>query len=79
MKAIRTKFLGATNFKGSRIRASVEGLSVTTSYDHALNIDDMHRKAAQALCDKRGWSKDFVSGTLSDGSMVHVFIETKGN
>lgn len=53
--AIRTKFLGATNTKGSRIKATVEGDipgSVTLPYDYALDQFPNHKRAAQALADK---------------------------
>lgn len=56
MKAIRTRFFGASNVKGSRVRASDgDGNSVTLGYDHSLNSDQMREKAARALCEKMGW------------------------
>ena len=53
--AIRTKFLGATNTKGSRIKATLEGDipgSVTLPYDYALDQFPNHKRAAQALAEK---------------------------
>ena len=53
--AIRTTFLKATNTRGERIKATLEGDlhgSVTLPYDYALNAFSSHRRAAQALADR---------------------------
>jgi len=57
--AIETKFLGATNFRGSRIKAQAmdswsdgKRESVTVSYDYALNSKDNHIAAATQLLPK---------------------------
>ena len=57
--AIETKFLGATNFRGSRIKAQAmdswsdgKRESVTVSYAYALNSKDNHIAAATQLLPK---------------------------
>ena len=63
MKAIFTKYHGATNTKGSRISASDEdGNRISISYPYGLSGEAVHRKAADALCERmkvdrqtRGW------------------------
>jgi hypothetical protein len=72
MQAIRTKYLGATNFRGSRFKATAQAGSVTVPYDHALDNEDNHYAAALALCAKFGWSGRLVSGFLSNGEYAHV-------
>lgn len=73
MKAIQTKFLGPTNFKGSRVKAfDLDGNSTTLSYDHGLNTDEMHAKAARTLRDKMGWRGSMIGGYVKNG-MVFVF------
>jgi hypothetical protein len=70
MKAIVTKYLPATNFRGSRIKASdLDGNSITIPYPHELNWSngETHRKAAIALCDKMGWYGRLVQGSLKTG------------
>lgn len=53
MQAIVTKFLPATNFKGSRIKASCERGSVIISYPDELRMgEECHRAAASALVAK---------------------------
>ncbi len=73
MKAIKTVYLGPTNTKGSRVKASAEGgSSVILAWDHALDAVDNHKAAAKALCEKLGWTGKLATGGLSD-CYVHVF------
>ena len=74
MKAIFTKYHGATNFKGSRISASDEdGNRTYISYPYELSGEAVHRKAADALCAKMGWSGKLASGSHKRG-YVFVFL-----
>ena len=52
MQAIITKFIGATNTKGSRIKATCDRGSVTVGYPHELNSEQAHRKAVECLIAK---------------------------
>lgn len=49
MQAIQTKFLGPTNTKGSRVKATCWLTSVTVSWDHSLNVEENHHAAIEAL------------------------------
>ena len=51
-QAIETRYLGPTNTKGGRVKATAWAGSVTVPYDHALNADENHRAAAMALAAK---------------------------
>jgi hypothetical protein len=75
MKAIETKYIPATNFRGSRIKAYTEcGNSITVSYSHEGNE---HPKAALALCKKMGWKGTLVSGGKADGrGEVFCFLDS---
>ena len=74
MKAIKTKYKGPTDTRGSRIIASDEdGNKVTISYPYELSGEDVHRKAAEALCTKMGWHGQLVGGSLKNG-YVFVFM-----
>ena len=45
--AIVTKFLGPTNNRGSRVKATMpSGKSVTIDWDHALDSEGNHNRAA---------------------------------
>lgn len=73
MKAIVTKYIGPTNTKGARVKASdMDGNSVIVSYDHA-SINP-HRHAATALCEKMGWTGKLAEGGMGSGN-VYVFID----
>lgn len=63
MKAIRTRYSGPTNTRGSRFTAcDSDGNRVTLSYDYALNADENHEKAAYALMGKMGWTNKLIGG-----------------
>jgi hypothetical protein len=77
MKAIITKYHGATNTRGSRISASDEdGNRVSIPYPHELSGEDVHIAAANALCDKMKWDGKRVTGALK-AAYVHVFVGAK--
>lgn len=77
MQAIRTKYIPVTNFKGSRIQAKCEAKTIYLAYDHALNIDDNHRVACQALRVKMNWNTDHYQpmvGGCFGGAWYWVFM-----
>jgi hypothetical protein len=68
MKAIITKYHGPTNTRGSRISASDEdGNRVSIPYPHELSGEKVHRKAADALCEKMNWKGEMVGGAMKKG------------
>ena len=74
MKAIFTKYHGPSNYKGSRISACDEdGNRVTIGYPYELSGEAVHRKAADALCEKMGWPGKLVGGSHKRG-YVFVFV-----
>ena len=77
MKAITTKYHGPTSTRGSKVSASdKDGNRVSIPYDHALNSEEAHRKAAVAFCAKMKWSgaDTMVGGSIKDG-YAFVFTE----
>ena len=71
MKAILTKYLGPTDRRGSRIKATDGDLNaITISYDDASS--NPHRDAAIALCAKMGWHGLMAQGGTPEGD-VFVF------
>ena len=78
MKAIWTKYLGPTDTRGSRVKASAEGASVTIGYDDSLNMEKAHDAAAVALCLKMGWPGDLTRGGRPDGcGYVYTFLSDR--
>lgn len=71
-QAIQVKYLGPTNYRGSRYKATAAAGSVTVPADDAKNVEGNVIAAAQALRDKFGWVGGMVYGQLADGSYVLV-------
>lgn len=70
MQAIVTKYLGPTNYRGARVKATCDAGSVTLSWDHALNPEGNHRVAANHLAFVNGWIGPSCPGwKLLGGSM----------
>lgn len=66
-QAIKTKYLGPTNSKGSRIKATAYSGSITIPWDYSLNSDGNHDEAAKALCKKFDWDTEcLISGGAHD-------------
>jgi hypothetical protein len=73
-QAIATKYLGATNTRGGRIKATAWGGSTTVPNDYALDVQDNHKAAADALIAKMDWKGKLAGGGLKQGN-VYVFVE----
>jgi hypothetical protein len=52
MQAIYTKYLGATNTRSGRIKATCDSGSITIPYPYDGSEEEMHRVAKDALCEK---------------------------
>lgn len=79
MQAIQTKYMNPTNVRGSRIKAICGAGTIIVPYDSELDPLANHEAAAQALCDKLGWTEansfpHTVAGQLADGTWVHTFL-----
>jgi hypothetical protein len=78
MQAITTKYIGPSNTKGARIKATCDAGSTTIPYPHELSGSDVHAQAAMALCRKLGWTPErghmgnWVCGGL-ESNYVFVF------
>ena len=72
IQAITTKFIGATDSRGARIKATCASGSATVSYRHDICLIDAHKEAFVALIKKLGWeSCAWHMGWLSNG---YVFV-----
>ena len=78
MLAIETKYIGPTNYRGSRIKAQVleskDTRTQTVGYDDALNSEENHRAAAQALIAKLGWTAANGYGPWIVGASVRGYV-----
>jgi hypothetical protein len=77
-QAILTRYLGPTNTKGSRVRATAQAGSVTIAWNDEADTDANHRIAAEFLASMYGWLRKnrLEGGALPDGkSYAFVLIE----
>jgi hypothetical protein len=72
-QAIVTKYLGPSNVRGSRVKATAEAGSVTLHWDDAKDTDQNHQAAARALAVKFGWDGIWHGGALP-GNAGYVFV-----
>ena len=71
-QAIVTKYLGPTNTRGSRVKATASAGSVTIEWDDAINTEANHNRAAMLLAYKYKWAGDYIGGGLPNGDCVFV-------
>lgn len=81
--AVRAKYLGPTNYRGSRIKvtrmdATPGDKSLTVGWDHALNIGENYAAAIRAYLEMMGWEGTWAMGGGTDGYVaVMVSREVK--
>jgi len=74
--AIRTKYLGPTDFKGSRVKATTSnGRSTIVSWDDALNPEANHTRAALVLAKRVGWTGAMIAA--DDGASGYIYAFTR--
>lgn len=89
MQAIQTKYIPATNYKPSRVKAWCERGSIVARYDSGSDDYEAHRAAAEALRhrfaveDRRNygtpieinpWMRPIFGGGLPVGGYAFVFV-----
>ncbi len=79
MQAIRTQYKGPTDTRGSRIIATSYKRRTVYPYDHELDLDANHERAA-VLHAGKAWSMPvrLKAGTLPDGSVAHIIVTQNG-
>jgi hypothetical protein len=72
MKYIKTKYLSATNFKGSKIKASCDKFNVTISNNSDLELEFAHYQAVKALV--RKYNLDWDISKMVHGSNDYGYV-----
>jgi hypothetical protein len=74
MMAIRTKYIGPTNFRGSRVKVFTETQSLTLRWNDALSSEENHTGAARILAERLDWRRfgTFYRGSFKDDGYVFV-------
>ena len=88
-QSITTKYLGATDHRGERIKATATGArnsySFTHDWDYSLGATDNHIAAAKGLVEKLEWTHlegQWTGGGYKDGVYANggmVFVHDSGN
>jgi hypothetical protein len=77
-QAITTTFIGPTDYKGSRCKATAEAGTLTMSWDYRYDSEMNHLLVAQALAEKLGWDGEWRGGGLPYGS-GYCFVMVEGD
>ena len=72
-QAIQTKYLAATNVRGSRIKATAAAGSITLHFDSGLNSEANHVRAARQLAERYGWEGTWHGGSIP-GTSGYAFV-----
>ena len=72
-QAITIKVLGATNTKGTRLKVTSYGGSITVPFDYSAGHEQSIRQAVDALLNKLEWRGEYIIGGLPSGDYVAVF------
>ena len=76
-KAITVKYLGPTNSRGARVKASAGGTqgNVTLPFRHDLSTEQNIAATVDALLLRYEWDNPYALGALSDGTYVAVLSD----
>lgn len=79
MQMITTKYLGATDRRSARVKAShtAGAVTVTLPWDCELTVEANHCRAAAALAVKLDWHGEWVGGCLNARGNVYVLVTGK--
>lgn len=77
-QAIEVKYLGATDTKPSRWKASCAGGSITRGYDRGMGSAENAYAIAEALATKLDWLTNITlqGGVLKNGNYVFVLVQS---
>ena len=73
MLAVTTKYIPATNTRGSRIKAEADKFTVTIPYPHDLNGHEVHFRAVAALIEKHKLNWDIRNMRYGATTNGYVF------
>lgn len=80
MQAVRTRYFGPTNSRGSRIQAKCEAKAIFVPCAQELNHDENHRMACKALLQQLGWrfgTHGGMVGGMFNGDYYWVFTKDR--
>ena len=81
MIIIKTKYLGATNYNGARIKATANGHSATIAYPYGMDTVEAHYSAVIELNNKHelDWDIDGMGYGSDDSGFYFTFSNSVVN
>lgn len=81
VQAVVTRYLGPTNYRGARIKATASAGTVTIPYPYELDERQAHWAAASKLIDHYEWPQEnWACGGMPDKSRdSYVFVRNGGS
>ena len=76
-QAITTKFLGPTNYRGSRIKANCVAGAITEQRNYEIDYTADHIAVAKQLATQLGWAGNWYGGCHSADGFVFVNVPIK--
>jgi len=77
MKKVVTKYIPATDTRGSRIMAKSGLKTASIPYPHELSGEECHKAAAVALCNRHGWPVDIQPTDIPRRSGYVFFVSNQ--
>jgi|SRR3984885_12761840 len=78
MQAIVTKYIGPTNFRGTRIKATCAAKTRLIGWRYDLGVEENHRNAATMLQNELDWTGPrygkLHGGTMKNGDYCWVMV-----
>lgn len=74
MFAIETKYMGATNYRSSRIKAQAWDAKITMPYNHSLSGSANHALAAALLAERIGAEIVITNVEPANNRAGYVFV-----
>ena len=76
-QAIIVKYIGPTNTRETRLRASYAGGSIIVDWNYDVSYERNYANAARVLAIRLKWCGRYAHGTIPDGR--HVFLMMPGD
>ena len=77
-QAIITKYHGPSDVKGSRVSAQCDAGRIYLHWDDALNSDENHAAACEAMLKRVGWTDVNYVGAYAASIDAHVWVDDTG-
>lgn len=74
-QAIQTIYCGPTNHRGARIMAKCAARTIVVEWEHGLDPQGNHKRAAEALASRLQWAGEWHGGFDRDGRGVFVVVD----